>query len=48
MDDPNRVAQAFATLANFQVWEKSSQKSLSAFSKLTDMYDIAELKSMLT
>jgi glycosyltransferase involved in cell wall biosynthesis len=47
MDDPDRVAQALATLVDFQEWEKSSQKSLAAFSRLIDTYDIAELKSML-
>jgi hypothetical protein len=47
MDDTDRVAQALATLANLQEWEKSSQKSLAAFSKLIGSYDIAELKSML-
>jgi hypothetical protein len=47
MDDPNQVARALAALANPQEWEKSSQKSLAAFSKLIDSYDIGELKSML-
>jgi hypothetical protein len=46
-DGPNEIAQALATLTNLQEWEKGSQKSLAAFSKLIDSYDIGELKSML-
>jgi Glycosyl transferases group 1 len=46
-DDSEQLAHALATLADPLEWQKSSQKSLAAFSKLIEAYDISELKSML-
>jgi len=47
MNDPDKIAQALMTLANPEEWEKSSRKSLAAFSRLINSYNIDELKSAL-
>jgi hypothetical protein len=47
LDDSDQVAQALAILATFEEWDKSHRKSLAAFSRLIDLYDIGELKSVL-
>ena len=46
-NEPDQVAQALEALVDLREWERSSRKSLAAFSKLMAAYDIAELRSML-